>query len=201
WENVELSLVAGAPQSFIQQLSQPYYSRRPVVPLPESVQLEPQTHAATLIPGNGTITGTVTDPSGADVAGATVRVYDANNNLAGTATTDGEGNYEVTGLPEGNYRVEVAQQGFRSYVEYSVAVTGGEEVSKDVALQLGAASEVVEIQAAAASPGLALNTLPSISKKVSSFVRLQPGMSPEGRGMSVDAATLNATRAAQQAAA
>jgi len=48
WNNVELSLVAGAPQSFVQQLSQPYYGRRPVVPLPESAQLTPQTHAATL---------------------------------------------------------------------------------------------------------------------------------------------------------
>jgi hypothetical protein len=34
WDNVELSLVAGAPHSFIQQLSEPYYGRRPVVPLP-----------------------------------------------------------------------------------------------------------------------------------------------------------------------
>jgi len=48
WNEVELSLVAGAPHSFIQELSQPYYGRRPVVPLPESVQLTPQTHAATL---------------------------------------------------------------------------------------------------------------------------------------------------------
>jgi hypothetical protein len=48
WDGVELSLVAGAPHSFIQQLSQPYYGRRPVVSLPESVQLTPQTHAATL---------------------------------------------------------------------------------------------------------------------------------------------------------
>lgn len=48
WNDVELSLVAGAPHSFIQQLSQPYYGRRPVIPLPESVQLTPQTHAATL---------------------------------------------------------------------------------------------------------------------------------------------------------
>jgi hypothetical protein len=48
WNDVELSLVAGAPHSFIQELSQPYYGRRPVVPLPESVQLTPQTHAATL---------------------------------------------------------------------------------------------------------------------------------------------------------
>lgn len=48
WNDVELSLVAGAPHSFIQQLSQPYYGRRPVVPLPGSVQLTPQTHAAAL---------------------------------------------------------------------------------------------------------------------------------------------------------
>jgi hypothetical protein len=50
WNDVELSLVAGAPHSFVQDLSQPYYGRRPVVPLPESVQLTPQTHAATLQP-------------------------------------------------------------------------------------------------------------------------------------------------------
>src|SRR5438067_10379067 len=43
WNDVDLSLVAGAPHSFIQQLSQPYYARRPVVPLPERVQLTPQT--------------------------------------------------------------------------------------------------------------------------------------------------------------
>jgi hypothetical protein len=49
WTGVELSLVAGSPQSFIQQLSQPFYARRPVVPLPSAVQLTPQTHEATLL--------------------------------------------------------------------------------------------------------------------------------------------------------
>ena len=44
WINVELSLIAGAPQSFIQPLSVPYYSRRPEVGLPEEAQLTPQTH-------------------------------------------------------------------------------------------------------------------------------------------------------------
>jgi hypothetical protein len=48
WTNVELSLVAGAPQSFIQQISQPYYTRRSVVPLPDAVQRTPQTHESTL---------------------------------------------------------------------------------------------------------------------------------------------------------
>jgi len=48
WKNVQLSLVAGAPQSFVQELSQPYYTRRAVVPLPENAMLTPQTHEATL---------------------------------------------------------------------------------------------------------------------------------------------------------
>src|SRR5271167_1454554 len=48
WKNVELSLVAGAPQSFVQELSQPYYARRPVVPMPENAMVTPQTHEATM---------------------------------------------------------------------------------------------------------------------------------------------------------
>jgi hypothetical protein len=198
WEDVELSLVAGAPQSFIQQLSQPYYSRRPVVPLPESVQLSPQTHAATLIPGSGTLNGTVTDPSGAAVAGAAVRVYDASNNLVGTSTTDASGNYSVTSLPDGDYRVEVAQAGFRMYRESGVTVTGGEAVSKDVSLQVGAATEVIEVTAAAPAPS-------------ASFGGVGGGRYRAERktmsGMAIDAlpainqATIGATRAAQQAAA
>ena len=48
WNSVELSLIAGAPQSFVQELSQPYYARRPVVALPENAMLTPQTHEATM---------------------------------------------------------------------------------------------------------------------------------------------------------
>jgi hypothetical protein len=48
WDNVDLSLIAGAPQSFVQELSQPYYTRRPVVALPENAMLTPQTHEATM---------------------------------------------------------------------------------------------------------------------------------------------------------
>jgi hypothetical protein len=46
WDNVQLSLVAGAPQSFIQPLSQPLYTRRPEVPISTEAQLTPQTHEA-----------------------------------------------------------------------------------------------------------------------------------------------------------
>jgi hypothetical protein len=48
WDNVELSLIAGAPQSFVQDISKPYYARRPVVGLPELAMLTPQTHEQTL---------------------------------------------------------------------------------------------------------------------------------------------------------
>ncbi len=46
WDNVQLSLVAGAPQSFIQPLSQPLYTRRPEIPIATSEQTTPQTHEA-----------------------------------------------------------------------------------------------------------------------------------------------------------
>jgi hypothetical protein len=55
WDRVELSLVAGAPQSFIQQLSLPLYARRPVIPLPSAMQLSPQTHEATLQSGTAAV--------------------------------------------------------------------------------------------------------------------------------------------------
>jgi hypothetical protein len=53
WNNIELSLAAGAPQSFIQHISQPYYIERPEVPMPKGVLLTPQTHSETLSPSFG----------------------------------------------------------------------------------------------------------------------------------------------------
>jgi hypothetical protein len=49
WKDVQLTLVAGAPQSFIQQISQPLYMRRPTVALPTTAQLTPQTHEGTVV--------------------------------------------------------------------------------------------------------------------------------------------------------
>ena len=68
WKDVQLALVSGAPQSFVQNLSTPYYVRRPVVPLPHSALLTPQTHEGALMPmkkANG-------PGSGARVAGGVV---------------------------------------------------------------------------------------------------------------------------------
>jgi hypothetical protein len=46
WKNVQLSLIAGSPQSFLQPLAQPIYARRPEVPIAQEAQLTPQTHAS-----------------------------------------------------------------------------------------------------------------------------------------------------------
>src|ERR1700720_504272 len=105
WNNVELPLVPGAPQSFIQQLSQPYYGRRAVVPLPQEYETVPQTHEARLL-GGAQIAGRVTDPSGGAARGAQVRVVDSSGNEISPAARDARGAYGFSGLSEGNYRLE-----------------------------------------------------------------------------------------------
>jgi hypothetical protein len=150
WNDVELSLVAGAPHSFIQQLSEPYYGRRPVVPLPESVQLSPQTHAATLMGGNGSLAGHVTDQTGAAVAGAIVRLVDENNGIIGQTTADSNGQYAFSSLAAGNYRAEIQSPGFRKNVITQVNVAPGDN-QLNSQMRVGSASESVEVTANAAT--------------------------------------------------
>ncbi len=147
WNNVELSLVAGAPHSFIQQLSEPYYGRRPVVALPENVQLAPQTHAATLAGGNGSLSGTITDSSGAVVAGTTVRLLDENGLQVATTFTDSTGNYSFSSLPPGNYRLESEHPGFKKTIMAQLNVGPGEN-RVDSRLEIGASAQSVMITGA-----------------------------------------------------
>jgi hypothetical protein len=166
WNDVELSLVAGAPHSFIQQLSEPYYGRRPVVPLPESVELSPQTHAATLLGGNGSLTGSVTDGSGATVAGATVRLLAPDGLIVAQATTDSQGQYSFPSQTPGNYRVEVESRGFRKNVIAGVNLSPGENQINSQ-LQIGNVAETVEVTAAAPpvqTSASMMSTAPSAGK-------------------------------------
>jgi len=156
WNNIELSLVAGAPQSFIQQLSQPYYARRPVVPLPENTQLTPQTHDSAMLGGFAGLSGTVIDPSGAVIANAKVQVFSASGEIAATGFTDGQGRYEISDLPAADYRVEFSTIGFQTTVVQGVSLGGGRERKQDVTLQVGGATETVAVNAAAV--GTTLNT-------------------------------------------
>ncbi len=149
WRNVELSLVAGAPQSFVQQVSQPFYTRRPVVPMPSNVLLAPQTHGATLQAGIGRLIGRVTDPSGAGLPGVAVSLSDGSGIRSGT-TTKVEGSYELTAVA-GQYRIRFALSGFSSQVS-EVTVPGGSEGRLDAVMQVGGTEEAVQVAAEPPAP-------------------------------------------------
>jgi hypothetical protein len=168
WNDVELSLVAGAPHSFIQQLSEPYYSRRPVIPLPESVQLSPQTHPATLIGGNGRLSGVVTDASGATVPGANVKLLDENGAQTGQAFTDSEGQYAFSSLASGLYRVEIERPGFRKSVISQLNVGPGENLWNSQ-LQVGSSAETVTVSA---SPAVVATESAGLAGKSDQFSRV-----------------------------
>jgi hypothetical protein len=163
WDGVELSLVAGAPHSFIQQLSEPFYGRRPVVALPESVQLSPQTHAATLMRGNGRLSGAVTDQSGAAVAGANVRLLDENNGVIAQTTTESNGQYSFLGVSTGNYRLEVERQGFQKNLINGLNVTPGEN-QFNTQLHLGSSAQTVEVSAEVATLNTTSSMMPGRGK-------------------------------------
>jgi hypothetical protein len=143
WDGVELSLVAGAPVSFIQNLSQPIYSRRPTVPLPEGVQVAPQTHGVALdVSGEVTrISGTVLDPGGAVLPGARVEVFDRGS-LAGAAIADESGRFEIR-LTPGTYQVAASLPGFSTQQYREVSVASGRTRQLDFTLGFEAPGETV----------------------------------------------------------
>jgi len=146
WDGVELSLVAGAPVSFIQNLSQPIYARRPTVPLPEGVQVAPQTHGAALdVSGEETrIAGSITDSYGSGLPGTQVQVFDSSGNTAGEAYADEDGEFEIAVSP-GTYRVAANLAGFMSREYREVSVSAGRTRQLDFALEIGSVAETVTV--------------------------------------------------------
>jgi len=95
----------------------------------------------------GTILGSVTDPSGAYVAGATVKVRNLGTGQERTTVTSGDGSYSVPELPIGTYSVTVTQTGFKTFVATAVAVDVATERRVDAALKTGAVTTRVEVSA------------------------------------------------------
>jgi len=95
----------------------------------------------------GTILGTITDPSGAVVAGATVKVRNLGTGLERTTATSADGSYAVPELPIGSYSVTVTQAGFKTFVATAVAVDVATERRVDAALETGEVSIRVEVSA------------------------------------------------------
>ena len=210
WDNVQLSLVAGAPQSFIQNVSQPFYTRRPVVPISEALMMQPQTFQATLIPGLAQIAGTISDPTGAVIANASVRAYDLNGNLVGSVNTDARGDYAFDSLPAGQVRLEVSVAGFKKYVHQGVHVGYGAPTRRDMRLEIGTVAETVTVNAEAAllkteSGSLSRNNLGSGSglgnlNRLNQYTNLQKSYSQAGGALSF-APNLDAARSSVETAA
>ena len=95
----------------------------------------------------GTILGTVTDPSGAVVTGATVKVKNLGTGLERTTVTSSDGSYSVPELPIGSYSVTVTQTGFKTFVATAVPVNVATERRVDAALKTGAVTTQVEVSA------------------------------------------------------
>src|SRR5271157_4598608 len=93
----------------------------------------------------GTILGSVTDPSGAFVAGATVKVRNLATGLERTTVTSGDGSYTVSELPIGTYSVTVTQTGFQTAVTNNVEVNVATDRRVDTQLKTGQVTQTVEV--------------------------------------------------------
>ncbi len=138
---------------------------------------------------SGTITGTVTDQTGAAVPGATVTIINTGTNSTVTAKSDGQGNFTATQLPVGTYDVHVVQGNFKEYVETGVQVHTSTNTSVNAVLQVGGASEKVTVSATAVQvqttsavvgevvSGTQVRELPLNGENFVGLTQLSPGVS------------------------
>ncbi|HEY6308406.1 MAG TPA: TonB-dependent receptor, partial [Candidatus Angelobacter sp.] len=137
-----------------------------------------------------TLRGTVMDPQGAVVSGATVTVTNPGTGISRTAKTLGDGSYRVPALPPGTYQISVDAPGFAKEVTKGVDVTVGSSVNYDFHLKVGTASETVEVssdnvpliqteqtQQANTINQLQVQDLPNIAHNITQAVYTLPGVS------------------------
>ncbi|MGH9829823.1 MAG: carboxypeptidase-like regulatory domain-containing protein, partial [Blastocatellia bacterium] len=96
-----------------------------------------------------TLQGSVTDPSGAAVAGAKITVKSVATGVERTTEADGAGNYLVASLPNGVYRIEVQAQGFQSQVVETLTLEVSQTVQRNFQLKVGEVTQQVTVTAEA----------------------------------------------------
>jgi Carboxypeptidase regulatory-like domain/TonB dependent receptor len=101
-------------------------------------------HAQTF---QGSFTGTVSDPSGAVIPGATVVAFEQDKGYARGAVTGRDGNYEIPLLPPGEYRLTVEKSGFEKAVQGPIRLTVNQHPRVDFMLKLGAQSATLTVEA------------------------------------------------------
>jgi len=150
WEGVRLSLVSGTPVSFIQPIQKPFYRYRPVIPMPEDLQLSPQVYEPeTGEAGGNLVTGRVEDPSGAIISGAQVTLTNEATGKSYTATSDDAGVFRTPHVSAGSYTVRADVQGFKSAVVSGLRVSPVRPASVALRMEVGSVSETVNVTAAA----------------------------------------------------
>lgn len=95
------------------------------------------------------LSGRVADPSGAVLPGVTVTMTQTDTGATRSTVTDANGSYILTNLPTGPYRLEVALQGFRTYVQTGIVLQVAGTPTVNVALALGDLAETITVAAAA----------------------------------------------------
>jgi hypothetical protein len=104
--------------------------------------------AAAQLAGTGAISGTITDPTGAVVSGATVTATDVATNVKTVRTTTGAGDYNITPLAPGTYTVSVTAPGFQQLVQENIVVDALATVGLPLKLTVGRTDETVTVSAA-----------------------------------------------------
>ncbi len=109
--------------------------------------------------GTGALTGTISDPSGAIVPNVTVTLTSTDTNQVRTATTGADGGYKFALLPPGTYRIRFSAAGFKTAEVSAVTVNVTETPVLDRALEVGAQSEQVTVEAQTEALQTATSTL------------------------------------------
>src|SRR3984957_5574774 len=137
-------------------------------------------------------TGTVSDPTGAVVSGASVKLMDPSTAVERNTTTANDGHYTFASVPPGTYDISVSKSGFSTTKADKEKVTVGKTFTVNISLQIGGGNTVVEVTATGTElqtsdatvgttiTGDALDALPGLGRDVSTFVTLQPGGAPDG---------------------
>ena len=144
---------------------------------------------------SGTVTGTVTDPTGAVIPGATVAIQNPVSGLERTATTDGSGRFQFINLPHNTYHVTAAATGF-SAVAGDADVSSAIAVNLNLALKVAGEATTVNVEASDLMQESAVFTTPvdrglfdklpleSQSSSLSSLVTLaSPGVAADSNGL------------------
>jgi len=137
----------------------------------------------------GSVTGVVTDPSGAVVPGAKVTLTDQNKGYSFTATTDPTtGRYVLRSIPPGTYKITIEAPNFQGQTREGIVLDVSQNVSVDFSLKVGTATEVVEVKGAAvqlqtedAVTGQVVNRrfvndLPLVDRDFANLAFLAPGI-------------------------